>query len=198
MNRDTGLFFRAAVRKNRKLLLMTAMLFAGQSAAGFAEDGHDTSHDDVRHASAHVHGEAELNIAVDGQSLFAEFTAPAIDVVGFEHVARDAAEQEAVANAIEALKRSEALFAFSGSDCVLDRVDATSEGLLTADEAAEGHAEFAASYVFRCDAVDELTVIDLGFFGVWPSLEEMEVVFLGVDKQLSLEMTPAFHQIELK
>ena len=177
---------------------MTTMLFAGQSAAGFAEDGHDTSHDDVRHASAHVHGEAELNIAVDGQSLFAEFTAPAIDVVGFEHVVRDAAEREAVANAIEALKRPEALFAFSGSDCVPDRVDAASEGLLTADEAAEGHAEFEASYVFHCDAADDLTMIDFGFFDIWPSLKEMEVVFLGVDKQLSLEMTPAIHQIELK
>lgn len=198
MNRDIGLFFGAAARQNRRLLVVAGMLLVGQSGVAFAQDGHSASHDAVRQASAHVHGEAQLNIAVDGQEVFAEFTAPAIDVVGFEHVARDAAEQNAVANAIEALKSPETLFVFSGSDCVLSRVDAASEGLLTADEAAEGHAEFEASYVFHCDTVDDLTMIDLGFFDIWPSLKEMEVVFLGVDTQLSLEMTPAFHQIDLK
>ncbi len=42
--------------------------------------------------AAHEHGKVTVNVAVDGATLTAELDAPAINVVGFEHAPRDAAE----------------------------------------------------------------------------------------------------------
>ncbi len=47
----------------------------------------------------HEHGKVTLNVAVDGNVLSAEIDAPAINVVGFEHAPRDAADRKAVADA---------------------------------------------------------------------------------------------------
>lgn len=57
-----------------------------------------------RQHEAHVHGEAELNLVLEGQKLSAELKSPLMNIVGFEHEATSAADKAAIAAADKALE----------------------------------------------------------------------------------------------
>ena len=58
-----------------------------------------------RHHEAHVHGVAEINIAVDGSKADVEFRAPAESVMGFEHEAKSESDKKKRDAALERCKR---------------------------------------------------------------------------------------------
>ena len=60
--------------------------------------------------SAHVHGIATLNLAMEEDKLEIEFVSPAGNIVGFEHEAVTAAERRAIRDAIEQLRKGNELF----------------------------------------------------------------------------------------
>ena len=60
--------------------------------------------------SAHVHGTAAINLAIEGEELEIEFVSPAGNIVGFEHEAVTPGERQAIRDAIEQLKEGHALF----------------------------------------------------------------------------------------
>ena len=60
--------------------------------------------------SAHVHGIATLNLAMEGDELEIEFVSPAGNIVGFEHKAVTEAERRAIRDAIEQLSKGNELF----------------------------------------------------------------------------------------
>ncbi len=60
--------------------------------------------------SAHVHGIATLNLAMEADELEIEFVSPAGNIVGFEHEAVTAAERRAIRDAIEQLRKGNELF----------------------------------------------------------------------------------------
>ena len=83
----------------RRLLL--ALPFALLPLAiAHAADEHDHDHDH-EHGSlgAHEHGVGRLNAALDGQTLELELESPAMNLVGFEHVATSDADKAKVAAA---------------------------------------------------------------------------------------------------
>ena len=47
-----------------------------------------------RHSEAHVHGVAEINIAVEGSKADVEFRAPAESIMGFEHEAKSESDKK--------------------------------------------------------------------------------------------------------
>ena len=61
---------------------------------------------------AHVHGVAEITLAVEGREVEIVLMAPAISVVGFEHEAASEVQMEAVSSARELLDNGTALFRF--------------------------------------------------------------------------------------
>ena len=75
--------------------------------------------------SAHVHGVASINLAIDGDELQIEFVSPADGIVGFEYEPSTSAERKAVADAIALLKNPDKLFALPASaGCKLHEVEA--------------------------------------------------------------------------
>ena len=60
--------------------------------------------------SAHVHGVATLNLAVESDELEIEFVSPAGNIVGFEHEAATAAQRRAIQDAIDQLRKGNELF----------------------------------------------------------------------------------------
>ena len=60
--------------------------------------------------SAHVHGTAAINLAIEGEELQIEFVSPAGNIVGFEHEAVTPGERQAIRDAIEQLEEGHALF----------------------------------------------------------------------------------------
>jgi hypothetical protein len=59
---------------------------------------------------AHEHGVANLNIAVEGNNVYIEFTRSAANIVGFEHHPRTHEQKDAVKDAVEKLLKGDALF----------------------------------------------------------------------------------------
>jgi Protein of unknown function (DUF2796) len=57
-----------------------------------------------REHGPHVHGMAELNVALDGNVLWIELNSPAMNIVGFEHAPQSAEQKAAVHDATETLK----------------------------------------------------------------------------------------------
>lgn len=79
--------------------------------------------EEYRQHEAHVHGHVEFNIAQDGKDLLIEITSPGADVVGFEHAPENAEQEQALKQAIAALKDTDKLFAINQqAKCVIDDV----------------------------------------------------------------------------
>ena len=105
--------------------------------------------------SAHVHGIAALNLAIEGGELEIEFVSPAGNIVGFEHEAVTPGERRAIRDAIEQLKEGNALFELPhAASCSLhvadvehghqeeeDPTDGPGHGATHADHDEHEHAE---------------------------------------------------------
>ena len=69
----------------------------------------------VAQQSAHVHGFASIDLAIDDEALQIEFVSPAESIVGFEYKPSNATERKAVSDAIALLRNPEKLFALPAS-----------------------------------------------------------------------------------
>ena len=100
-----------------KLLLTTACSLALLSAAAIAEEKRDLG--------AHEHGVAQLNVAVEGNSIVMEFEAPGADIVGFEHPATSDEDKQMIKAGISTLEDLSNLVSFpDGSNCAVTEVSA--------------------------------------------------------------------------
>jgi len=65
---------------------------------------------EYRRHEAHAHGVAHLNVAIEGNRLYIEFSSPAANIVGFEHRPRTQDQKGAIQAAIQKLKKGDKLF----------------------------------------------------------------------------------------
>lgn len=170
-----------------------ASLLAAANPASAAERGH----------GAHEHGVGQLSLAVEGNAVEIEITAPGADIAGFEHAAETEADRAALAAAAARLKDAIALFRFPPkADCRLEEAEVHSALLDEAhghekghghDKAhaheAEAHAEFRAHYHFRCADPAALSHVDLGYFKAFPAARELEARTITAKGQGAQELT---------
>ncbi len=157
----------------------------------------------IAQQSAHVHGFASINLAIDDKELQFEFISPAESIVGFEYAPSNAAERKAVADAIALLRDPAKLFALPASaGCELHEVEAERHGEGEHEEHAEHdahsedehaqhddhgdahahedsgagaiHSEFHAHYYFDCKNTT-IETIGLPLFETWPRIEEIRL-----------------------
>jgi hypothetical protein len=167
---------------------------------------------EYRHHEAHEHGVAILNVAIEGNNIYIEFSSPAANIVGFEHHPRTHDQKNAVKDAIKNLQEGDALFIISaGSESRLVKsiVDADidkDEDHHSESEHAHGqekhhdkensevdehqrHSEFKAEYHFVCNKLDRLPQIDVKLFRVFPGIEHIKVQLLNETQQTAVELT---------
>ena len=89
---------------------------------------------------AHVHGAAEMTVALEGRQLEIEFSSPAASIVGFEYRAVSDAEAEAVTKAEATLRAGAELFRFEGTQCVLEQAE-VDVSAVAADGSRDAHDE---------------------------------------------------------
>jgi hypothetical protein len=176
--------------------------------------------EEKRHHEAHEHGVAHLNVAVEGDNIYIEFTSPAANIVGFEHHPRTNEQKDAVKDAVTKLQKGDALFlltAKSDSQLVKSSVDTDIDkdaGHHSESEHAheekehydkehgeadehERHSEFKAEYHFVCKKPDKLSQIDVKLFSIFPGIEHIEVQLLSKTKQTAMELTAKKNKIAL-
>jgi hypothetical protein len=196
-------------------LLAIVLIFSGTVQA-----------EEKRHHGAHEHGVANLNVAVEGNNIYIEFSSPAANIVGFEHHPRTHDQRDAIKGAVNKLQKGDALFILSAEsesklvkstiDTDIDKdADHLSEsehdhgeeehqgqeenhdkGHSEADE-HERHSDFKAEYHFVCKKPDRLSQIDVMLFRVFPGIEHIEVQVIAGTKQTAVELTAKKNKISL-
>ncbi len=170
---------------------------------------HAAAEHDHEHASlgAHEHGVGRLNAALDGKTLELELESPAMNLVGFEHVASSDADKAKVAAARALLEQPLALFNLpKAAGCTVenqelesplfgDKPDADDDH----DEDAKDedghehhhdHSEIHARYQFTCATPTALKSLDLAnIFTSFPATQKIQVQLIGPSGQQGLEVT---------
>ena len=187
----------------RRLLL--ALPFAMLPlAVAHAADEHDHEHGSL---AAHEHGVGRLNAVLDGKTLELELESPAMNLVGFEHVATSDADKAKVAATRARLEQPLALFNLpKAAGCVVenqelesplfgDKPDADDDH----DEDAKDedghehhhdHSEIHARYQFTCATPTALKSLDLAnFFTSFPATRKIQVQLIGPSGQQGVEVT---------
>ena len=189
----------------RRLLL--ALPFALLPLAiAHAADEHDHDHE---HGSlgAHEHGVGRLNAVLDGQALELELDSPAMNLVGFEHLATSAADKAKVAAARKQLENPLALFNLpKAAGCVIssqelnsplfgDKPEADHDDDDHDDDAKDGahehhhdHSEIHAHYQFTCATPTALGNLDLTqVFKTFPATQKIQVQLIGPSGQQGVD-----------
>ena len=123
----------------------------------------------------HVHGEAELNVGVEGNDLFVELVAPAESLLGFERAPRDATEQAQLQTVRETLAAGAALFRGS-SGCEPAAVAWEDPFGPDAAGPADGHADFVLRVSYSC--TEHARSLEVGVFDAFPGVERIRAQFV--------------------
>lgn len=190
----------------RRLLLALPFALLPLAVAHAHED-HDHEHGSL---GAHEHGVGRLNAVLDGQALELELNSPAMNLVGFEHVATSAADKAKVATARKQLENPLALFNLpKAAGCVVssqelssplfgdkpeadhDEDDHATDGKgAAAHEHHHDHSEIHAHYQFTCATPTALGNLDLSHvFKTFPATQKIQVQLIGPSGQQGVDAT---------
>lgn len=186
------------------IIVAFAAIFASFVVAGPGHHGHGHQHEHEKHRgqslSSHVHGEAELTIAMEAGVVALEFRSPAVNIVGFEHAAHTAEQVQRVENTHKKLKSAATLFQFASDQCQVNEVSVDVSNLLelSVDQGGcasglDEHREILAQYRYRCDTPASLTVAVFEFF---PGVEQLNVVWVSSAQQGAKRLNPQDRTIE--
>jgi hypothetical protein len=137
-------------------------------------------------ARAHVHGQLRLDIVVEGPTVVIEMESPLENFVGFEHAPKTEAEKKAVDEVVAQLRAADQLFRIDpAANCKLGPVNLRSAalGLGKAEAGAEGHADLDGSFAFNCTKATEAKSIELGLFGAFKGLRQVDAQIVTPDGQ---------------
>jgi hypothetical protein len=190
----------------RSSLLLGGLLVISQSAIAHGP-------------SAHVHGVASLQIAVDGPRLTLNLSSPLDSFLGFERAPRTDKEKAAAVDLLARLKKPEALLVpTEAAACVLasSKVDApvlegrpapasraatgkdgtTKAGDVKdkgkgreAEKDSDEHAELTAQYTFQCQRPENLRGLQAALFDNFRRLREINVQVVGPKGQSAAKLT---------
>jgi hypothetical protein len=149
----------------------------------------------------HAHGEAKLDVAIEGASLTLQFSSPLDNLVGFERAPRTDKERQQVDAALAQLNAAESMFKVDpAARCKLSKVELSSAALkLGKPEPAaqkEGHADLDASIEFTCADAAKAKFIDVDLF-VFKRLHRVDAQVAAPGGQLKRTLKPSAKRLSL-
>ena len=178
----------------RRLLLALPFALLPLAATQAATDDHE--HEAHASLTAHQHGAAQLNMALDGNTLELALESPTMNIVGFEHAAISASDQAAAAKAQQQLQDSLALFSIpAAAGCSVESSKLSSPLFTPSTTAAVTEAEHSdvdAGYALTCSHPEQLQGIDLSeLFNRFPAMQKIQVQLIGPKGQQGGELSPS-------
>lgn len=147
---------------------------------------------------AHVHGVATLQVAVDEKTMTLNFSSPLDNLLGFEHVARDAKQKAAVKNMADSLNKADQLFIpTADAQCTLQSVKLDSlvlEPKSSPDKKEDGHADLDGEFVFACKQPGKLHDLEVKLFDTFSHLHQLKVEVATLKKQAAARLTSEQHR----
>lgn len=172
-------------------------------------------------AEKHVHGEAELFIAIEGNKVLIEMESPTDNFLGFEHAPRTKQQKALVMSTQETLENYTSLLTLSKGNC--KQIDAFIESPFSdhskeekedhhdhghekddhhdhdKHEEGEGaHSEYHITYTLACSNSDVINSANITAFDAFPNTEEIKVNWVNSEKQGSSEATTKSRQVSFK
>jgi hypothetical protein len=133
-------------------------------------------------AKAHKHGEATLDLGIQGRTGTVEFRAPAEDLYGFEREPRTAAER-AKRDSAFTLLRTQPLSVVRFDPSLGCALTPTSVGVV---EEKGGHGDVKASYSLSCRVAPAGKPIAFGFSKAFRGVRSVKVQLLSDTAQVGL------------
>lgn len=159
----------------------------------------------VAHAQQHkhVHGEGQLDIAIDKEIVTLSLELPLDAAVGFERPPKNDKEKAALASTAKLLNDGAALFRTTPeAQCALQtaqvQVPFTGGDDRHGHHAHEGeqhHADITATYTLRCAVPTKLTFIETTLFTHFKRLYRLEARRVGPSGQGAQRLTPKKPQL---
>ena len=178
--------------------------------------GHDHDHD-MSGQDAHLHGYAELTLALEGNILEISLESPSANIVGFEYKATSPEQIQVAKNAKAVLESPEGLFTFSGGSCSLQKSNADLSTLIEEvdeddshheeqhhghddhdGEHEEIHSEISASYSYVCQQGETLDTVTIKLIEQFPGIEKLKAMWLTDTKQGAVELTATSNHIRIR
>ena len=162
-----------------------------------------------RQHGAHVHGEATLDLALDGTQLALTLSAPGISFAGFEHAPHDDGDRHTLADTIATLKTPANWLTLPlEAGCKLDSAKVSPHGFGGAYAAEHGdadgdadahheHSDFDADYRYVCETPAALHSLDLRLFERFPALHKLHVNLVLPDHQDSVTLAPGETRVQM-
>lgn len=134
---------------------------------------------------AHVHGQARMDVAVEGGHMTIELEIPQDSLVGFERTARTPAERQQAQRALTRLQEEGLLKPSPPAGCVQRSVDVQAPALTQTTGAAPGqeHADVSVRWAFVCQHPQQLRALDVGLFAAFGRLQRVDVQAVGATGQ---------------
>lgn len=179
-------------------------------------------------SSPHVHGAAEITLALEGHKLEIMLISPAFSILGFEDQAQSDEQLQAVSDARKTLSDGAELFDFAGTQCTfldaeidLSAVQGKQQTLhghhdhhqsepdssehhssehhsSEQNEPASSHSDISAHYRFSCTDKQQLKTVRFGSNGLPFGLESVDVNWVTDSTQGAATLTPAVQIVELR
>jgi hypothetical protein len=199
------LFFRYP-----NILLLSIASLALQAKAA-SDHGH-------KQHEAHLHGSAELTLAIEADSLEISLESPAANIVGFEHRATSPEQVNAATKAQAALNSAERLFSFTGSSCSLQKASIDMSAIIEPDQAHDthekhhagdgdhehhddeegSHSEISAVYHYQCKSGADISGITVNLHDYFPAIENLKIMWLTDSGQGAVELTGEANFVRLR
>jgi len=140
---------------------------------------------------AHVHGVANMDIAVEAKTIMVNFETPLDNLVGFERAPRTDSERKRADEAVARLRAGDELFKFDpAAGCKMATVELTSAALKLGPAGAapkDGHAELEAAWAFDCADATLARHVDVALFA-FKQLKRVQVQLVLPKSQAKTEL----------
>lgn len=148
-------------------------------------------------SEAHVHGQSQLEIAVEGKQLTLRFESPLDNLTGFEHVPRNERERQILDKAVNILRQANQIYVLPpAAACTPGAVELSSPVLSHTDDKQksshhehEEHGDMDAGYVFSCTNPAALNEVDVRLFEFFPRIKQIAVKFVGPKGQKASQLS---------
>lgn len=153
----------------------------------------------VHEHKAHTHGISEIELIISDGTISIKFESPANNIVGFEHAASNAEEENQIKKAHSILSKPASIFSFQGTHCISIPSSVNINGLAkephehkpkNKNQPHNTHKEVTAEFHFQCKSSEDLTYIETDLFNKFPNISKIHVMWISDTNQGMSVLSP--------
>lgn len=144
-------------------------------------------------SKAHVHGNAAMQVVVDGNTVEIALQSPLDSLVGFEHAPRNERQRNTLLAMEERFRSPVSLFVpTEAARCHAEPAELVMPftGKVAKSHHRDEHAELEATVRFQCKNPSALKEVEVKLFDVFPKLHRVDVQVVSGRGQAAVRLTP--------